>query len=84
MTLFDFQLLPENEKIELLYKQGVYIGKRKEGTVTVLLYQLNSFYAEVFYKKYRCYVTKIHCFSSTAFLDPYLTEIDVESLVYTQ
>jgi hypothetical protein len=84
MTLFDFQLLRQNEKVDVLYEQGVYIGKRKQGEATVLLYQLDSFYVEVFYKKYRCYVTKLHCFSSTSLLDPYLHQIDVESLVYTQ
>lgn len=83
MTLFDFQLLSQNEKIDLLYEQGVYIGKRKEEGLTVLLYGLESFYVEVFYKKYRCFITRVHCFNSTVFIEPYLDQIDVEHLVYT-
>ena len=83
MKLFDFQLLSEKEKIDLLYEQGVYLGKRKDGLLSVLLYQLDSFYVEVFYKKHRCYVQRLHCFGSTSLLDPYLDQIDVEHLVYT-
>ena len=46
MTLCEFSLLPEKEKTTLLYEQGVYIGKRKTGRITVLLYQLDGFYAD--------------------------------------
>lgn len=81
MMMFDFQLLPDTEKIERLYEEGVYIGKRKEGGQSLLLYQLESFYVEVFYKKHRRFVTRVHCFSSTALLDPYLEQIHVEHLV---
>jgi hypothetical protein len=59
MKLCDFQLLSRHEKIDILYEQGVYLGKRKEGASSVLLYQLDSFYIEVFYKKHRCYVTRL-------------------------
>ena len=81
MTLCEFSLLSEKEKTALLYKQGVYIGKRKLGSVTVLLYQLEGFYAEVYYRQYRRVVDRIRCFADTARLDPYLEEINVEHLV---
>lgn len=81
MTLFDFQLLPDADKIDLLYNQGVYLGKRKQNDVTILLFQVEGFYVEVFYKKYRKYVSRIYCFGSTSLLDPYLEQIDVEHLV---
>ncbi|MDB5251463.1 MAG: hypothetical protein JWP27_632 [Flaviaesturariibacter sp.] len=81
MTQFDFQLLPPTEQLDLLYSDGVYIGKRKEANRTVLLYQLDAFYVEVFYAKHRCFYTGIRCFRSTVLLDPYLESIDVEHLV---
>ncbi len=81
MTLFDFKLLTEADQIDLLYKEGVYIGKRKQGAASVLLYQLESFYVEVFYKKYRYYVEKVKCTDDTDCLEPYLPQIDVEQLV---
>lgn len=81
MTLFDFQLLPVPEQVSVLYDQGVYIGKRKVGELSALLYQLDSFYVEVLYQKYRRYIGRIRCSSSTHLLDPYLEQINVEHLV---
>lgn len=81
MTMYDFQLLPEQQQIKELYEHGVFIGKRKEGYSIILLYQLESFYIEVFYRKYRSHIKRLHCFESTELLDPYLEQIDVENLV---
>lgn len=81
MTLNDFTLLHDREKINLLYEHGVYIGKRKTGGASVVLYQLDGFYAEVFYRTYRRHIEQISCFAETAKLDPYLTNINVEYLV---
>lgn len=81
MRLHDFIHLSESEKSTLLYKHGVYIGKRWQGTTAVVLYQLDGFYAEVFYRRYRQEIDRISCFSGTSRLDPYLAAIDVEHLV---
>lgn len=81
MTMYDFQLLPEQQQIDMLYQFGVYIGKRKVKISIILLYQFESFYVEVFYRKYRSHVKHLHCFESTELLDPYLEQIDVENLV---
>lgn len=81
MKPFDFLLLPENEQIELLYLQGVYLGKYKSGKVTKLLYQLDYFYIEIVYRKYRSHIHSLHCFESTEPLDPYLDRIDIEELI---
>ena len=81
MTLCEFSLLPEKEKTALLYEQGLYIGKRKLGNITVLLYQLEGFYAELYYRRYRRVVERIRIFSDTLRLDPYLAQINVEHFV---
>ena len=81
MTLFEFLLLNEKEQTTLLYKEGVYIGKRKEEEVIILLYQLNTFYVEIFYKKYRCFITRIHPFNSLERITPYLEQINIDDLV---
>lgn len=81
MTLHEFSELPEEEKVNLLYEHGVYIGKRKLATTFVILYQLEGFYAEVYYQKYRSVIECISCFSGTARLDPYLAQVVVEHLV---
>ncbi len=81
MNMYDFQLLSEQDQIEVLYQFGVYVGKRKEEFSIMLLYQLEGFYVEVVYRKYRSYVKHLFCFNSTELLEPYLEQIDVENLV---
>lgn len=81
MKLHEFTCLPEEKQIALLYELGVYIGKCRQGTTIKVLYQLDGFYAEVCYRKYRWVIEAIRCFSDTSQLDPYLTGIDVEDLV---
>ena len=81
MKMHDFQLLPEQAQIETLYQFGVYIGKHKKSFSTILLFQLEGFYVEVFYRKYRSSVKHLHCFESTEFLEPYLEQIELENLV---
>ncbi|HYO21547.1 MAG TPA: hypothetical protein VER36_04010 [Flavisolibacter sp.] len=81
MTLQGFLELPQDQQARLLYEQGVYIGKRKLCNTSIVLYQLEGFYAEVYYHKYRCLIECISCFAGTARLDPYLAQIDVEHLV---
>jgi hypothetical protein len=80
MKLLEFQSLSQDEQVFILYQQGVYIGKRKNGDQTRLLFQLESFYAEVFYTSYRRSIYKIHISDSTSILDPYLEQIKIENV----
>lgn len=81
MTLYAFRLLSHFEQSDLLYRDGTYIGKRKYGRFTALLYQFDSFYVEVIYKKYRSHIRQLRCFQTTLLLTPYLDQINVEELV---
>ncbi|MFL5810433.1 MAG: hypothetical protein ACJ749_12990 [Flavisolibacter sp.] len=81
MKWFEFEQLPVVEQVGLLYKHGVYIGKRKERNRTLILFQLEGFYVEVFYTKYRHHIASLRCSDSTMLLDPYLEQIDVEYTV---
>lgn len=81
MKLYDFSLLTRSEQTDLLYREGFYIGKRVRNSHTVVLYQVEGFYVEVVFKKYRCTIHSIHAFSSAAGIDPYLETIDVKDLV---
>jgi hypothetical protein len=78
MTRLEFRSLSETDQLDLLYERGVFIGKRKNGVASVLLYQLEGFYVEVYYKKHRRFANKILTFTNTAVLDPYLDQIEVE------
>lgn len=81
MNFYEFRMLNKNEQIDLLYKDGIYIGKRKEGRSTVVLYQLDSFYVKIFYEKYRYYINRLYCFTSTILLNPYLDQVNVGDMV---
>jgi hypothetical protein len=81
MTMNEFQKFGENEQLTILYNEAVYLGKRRDTNQVVLLYQLEGFYAEVFYRIYRQYISKIHLSGNISILDPYLEQIDVEDLV---
>jgi len=81
MNLYDFSLLADHEQINVLYKDGVFIGKRKLGNETVILYQVESFYVEIFYRKYRCFIAKINCFTSVDLIAPYLSQVNVAELL---
>ncbi|MFC0771316.1 hypothetical protein [Terrimonas alba] len=81
MKLFEFSLLTQCEQLDLLYKEGTFIGKLREESQYKILYQFNSFYVEIIYKKYRRVVSRIRCFESTNRLDAYLHQMDIEELI---
>jgi len=53
MTLHEFRLLTDEEQKKIIYDEGIYIGKRKLNGQTVLAYQLEDFYIEIFFTVYR-------------------------------
>jgi len=81
MRMSEFELLADKDQLALLYKHGVYIGKRKTGGSVKLLFQLDSFYVEIDYVSYRLEISKMLCTDSTDILDRYLGQIQVEYLV---
>ena len=81
MNVNDFEQVSRAQQIELLYDQGIYIGKRLVAGYRAVLYQLDSFYVEVVYKKYRSEISRISCSEFTSKLDPYLEQIEIEILV---
>jgi hypothetical protein len=81
MTLYEFQTLQEGVKLEILRREGCYIGKRKELGCKVLMFQLEGFYVEIFYRKHRYHIERLRCLNSTVFLEPYLNQIDITASV---
>jgi hypothetical protein len=81
MTLVDFIILPIEQQIDLLYNHGVYVGKIKLNDITVLLYQMDAFYIQISYSRYRVSIDTIQCFETTEVLEPYLEQIQFEYFV---
>jgi hypothetical protein len=80
MTITDFSTLSLTDQLEILYADGVYLGKRKTENLTVILYQFQKWYVEIYYEKYRQKVKFIRCTDSGEILNPYLEHINIDSI----
>ena len=80
MQLAQFRSLSHEEQVDVLYRNGTYIGKKKVGNEIILLYQLDFYYVKIFYSRYRENVRTICIFTSTRFLGEFLKHIDIEEL----
>lgn len=80
MTEKQFNNLSEDEQSDVICRKGVLISLRKENEQKVLLYQIDSFYAEVFYHPV-INVINIESFSGTEKLQPYLKQIDLAGIL---
>jgi hypothetical protein len=80
MRLSEFEELAEHSMLEIIKDQGVYIGKIKSKGKISLLYQVDGFYVELTYLKYRHSIAHIRCFDSTDRIDGYIKQIDLEIL----
>jgi len=80
MTLYQFNSLNERQQAESLWENGVHIGERQDEEHTIALYQLRSFYVEVFYHSQLNEIKKTRSFSSTEQLAPYTCKIDIGEL----
>jgi hypothetical protein len=81
MTMYEFRILGDQEQLNIIHEKGVYIGKRKVRDLVSVLYQVESFYVELFYKKYRYFVSHSRCSASIVIAEPYLDQIDLAELV---
>lgn len=74
MTLYQFNLLNETEQAEAVWS-GVHFGERQDEEHSILLYQVDSFYVEVYYHSENNVVSRMRGFSSTEQLTPYLEQM---------
>ena len=80
MTLYQFNALDEAEQHEALWDHGVMIGDRIELEHRIILYQLFSFYVELYYHIEYNVLRRLRSFSSTEPLDAYISKFDLRSL----
>jgi len=80
MTLYQFNDLDELEQFEELWENGVHIGERQEDKYRIVLYQLHSFYVELFYHIEHNVLHRLRSFSSTEQLDAYLKMFNLNEL----
>lgn len=80
MTLYQFNLLNDNQKAEIVWN-SVCIGGREVGNHRILLYQVHSFYVEIYYNHTCNKIEKIRSFSSIDQLRPYLDKINITGII---
>lgn len=78
--LAEYRELTGDRQFEILHRDGVYVGKRKVGRQTVVLFQLYGFYVEVFYKQYRKQIDHTVSTDNADILLPYIDQINVRGL----
>jgi hypothetical protein len=79
MTIYEFLALDEIEQAEAVWA-GVMIADRIEGEHRLILYQLDSFYIEIWYNMEDNEIQKVRSFENTEQLQPYLSQIDISVL----
>ncbi len=80
MTLHRFKALSHAKQRWWILERSNYISQRQTEDFTVFLFQLASFYIEVFFHNDNEEVLQIKSFGSTDGLDPYLEEISLYQL----
>ncbi len=84
MKLYDFKFLDDKSQAEVLFNYGVLIAERLYKDLVIQLYQINSFYVEVYYNAIFKMVQGINSFDNLTRLEPYLSSIDISFIKYFQ
>ena len=81
MTLDEFTILNEAKQAEALLKKGIFLTERLYKNFSILLYQLDNFYVEVYHNLRFDVMQGMRCFEDDETLQPYLESIDISCLV---
>jgi hypothetical protein len=81
MLLHQFKYEEKARKKEMLFENGIYLTNRFIKDFQILLFQINSFYVEVYVDREEEEIGYMRAFSNTDDLQPYLDKIDISGLV---
>ena len=81
MTLDEFATLNETRQAETLLERGIFLADRLYKNFSIFLYQLDSFYVEVYHNLRFDIMQGMRCFEDDDALQPYLETIDISRLV---
>lgn len=81
MTLQQFRAASCKMQEKLVKRKGVFLMERKSLGVSVLLFQLDGFYIEVFYNTATATVSFIKSFNDMDGIEAYLVNIDISELL---
>ena len=83
MTYSFFDQLSEAHQTDVIWEEGVFLARRTQGYYSIILFQIEGFYTEVFYHSHFNVIIKIESFSDTDRLEPYLDSIQLHALLNT-
>jgi len=81
MTLKQFRSSSKYVQQQMIKHQGAFLFERRSLDWNILLFQLESFYVEVYYERKSQQVELLKSFDDMDELDPYLRKIDVFDLI---
>ena len=80
MTLTYFKSLTRNQKKAVVLRTGTFLCEKNYGLIRTMLYQVDGFYVEIYFAKFRRDAIWFRSFDSTKNLHPYLQQIDISGL----
>lgn len=80
MTLDEFTLLDEAEQAGALIDHGIFIAERTYKNFDIFLYQVGSFYVEIYHNLNFNMMQGMRSFEDSEALEPYLEAIDISCL----
>lgn len=81
MKLQEFRSAPSEIQEKLVKRRGVFLMERKSLGVSVLLFQLDGFYVEVFYNTQTGVVSFVKSFEDMDGIEAYLNRIDISEVM---
>ena len=80
-NLKEFNQLNQEQKVALVLDRGIFIQLRVNSNYSIVLYSLDGFFAEIWYKTASAKFFMVRGFSNQDMLEPYLEAIDLSALI---
>ena len=80
MTLYEFNDLDELEQHETVWEYGVMVADSEDAEHKIILYQVFSFYVELFYHQEYNVLRRLRSFSSIECLDTYIKDFKLPKI----
>jgi murein L,D-transpeptidase YafK len=81
MTIQQFRATSQYVQKSMIKLHGTFLLKRKTAETYAYLFQVDGFYAEVFFNEHNGNILEIKAFDNTDELEPYLDEVDISEVV---
>lgn len=81
MTLPEFQQLTQTKQLETIKRDGLFLVHRQEVDADIVLYQVQGFYAEIYFSSDKSgTITHFASFTGEELPDLYIDDIDLSEI----